>query len=196
MDALSQLGLAIGVAGSFVTLAMRFLGDALELAVPSLRGARADREGWRELGTRDGVTVCAIPASTLAPVVALFVAAPHLRLEVTRRPQGRARGDSGDPAFDERVSVSGPEIERRALLDSGARAALQRLVDAGGEVRDGRVVIGWAGEDEPAVQGERVGLLVDVVRRLQVAGEPLARVEAVALGDPRPGVQEACLGFL
>jgi hypothetical protein len=175
---------------------------ALRVAEDQLLRARRDMArspvaaAWRELGERSGVPVYVVPAWPDAPPTLVFLAAPQARVRVTRRGPLERAGDVGDAGFDERARVTGPELEVRALLDASTRAALLRLVEAGGEVGDGRVAIGWPSGEPLGLTHPRVELLIEVLRRLEAKGDPLQRLEQTAVEDPRHGVQVACLQLL
>lgn len=98
-----------------------------------------------------------------------------------------ARQKTGDVSFDSAVYVRGPHGVVLAVLDAGARAAVQELVAAGGSYAKGEL----RGDARAPL-----ALLARAAKALASPASVLERLRANALADPVPGVRLACLQCL
>ncbi|MBI5369011.1 MAG: hypothetical protein HZA54_18390, partial [Planctomycetes bacterium] len=120
---------------------------------------------------------------------------PGLAIEVD--PAGEAAPSTvatGEPWFDDQVSVCGPEADTLASLDHATR----RLIVPGVTVAPGRVTYEEEGALLPAERiVEVVRRTVELAGRLPVApGQVAARLAALAMGDPIPAVRRRGLAAL
>src|SRR5690606_27093316 len=102
---------------------------------------------------------------------------------------------TGDPDFDAAVALTGDPTAVFTVLDGKARARVRRLVEAGGHVRDGLVILPVTGPGGD-VEGARrlASLAYAAAHAIHLRDDDLAaRRLVLAAGDPAPLVRAGAL---
>jgi hypothetical protein len=105
----------------------------------------------------------------------------------------------GDPDFDEKVELPTLDAAACAALSYGARERLSRLVERGGEVRQGMVAYdgSWTSGHDCAWLVQMLRSLAHIARLLSVPPSSLhQRLADNAVNDPSPGVRLRNLQFI
>ncbi len=170
------------------------LGLTFDPAEGALFGARG---GWKV-----SVRVLRFPGKdTLRCEVTGPSVPPDLSLVRSNRwGSGAGAGaQTGDPLFDEQVLLSGPELPALAVLDRGGREAVARLIQAGGQVSSGSILLDLSGDSPNGVED----LVVLVKRCLAVGGafqgdgqSPLMRLCSHLSTEPLRSVRARILKLL
>lgn len=130
--------------------------------------------------------------------VRLTVQADSVLRSLGRLVQGRDE-KIGDPQFDAAVELPAMDAHVCAALSAPARKHLRTLIDAGGAVREGMVVLAQAANKSENAEwlAQMLQFLAQLAELLSVTPDVLCeRLAQNAMTDPCPGVRLRNLGFL
>jgi hypothetical protein len=164
---------------------------------------RRDLRGLRHIdGTIRGLHVTVERDEVRRDWTRVQIAGPvDQRLSATFRAAGPGDVAVGDPAFDDRLELQGPELTLRAAMDQATRAELRRLMSEGVTLEKGVLSCAVRGRlarnpreffgeaDEPALAA-RIQHMLAVMARLQIAPNRIPESLAHnAKADPVAGVR-------
>jgi HEAT repeat protein len=137
----------------------------------------------------DRVTVLA--ADRIAHDIEMQAESRRTRAESRRK---RREIEIGDERFDAGVSVRGPELLLRALLDASTRSLVHDFVARGGHVTQGDLCAESSSDETPPIALLRQA--VSIARRLLPPVDLRTRLGDIVRQDPLPEVRTRALGAL